>query len=63
MDKLENLGVPEVELLINNVANLYVGSDTGISRIVSESNASNDSDKVLLLVFPRHLFVLPHSDL
>ena len=57
-----NIGVPEVERPVNDVANLYIVSDTYVSRNVSESNAANKSDKVLLPVVPHPLVILPHSE-
>ena len=61
IDKPENIGVLKVERLVNNVANLYVGSDAGVSFIVAESNTANKSNKALLPLVPNQLVALPHS--
>ena len=63
MDKLEKIGMSEVEHLVKDITNIYVGSATGISRVVAEKNAANESNKVLPPVVPHQLVVFPHSEL
>ena len=61
MEKLGNIGVPEFKLLVKDVANLYIGSATGVCSVVAERNVANDSGKALPPVFPHQLVFLTHS--
>ena len=62
MDKLKKIGLPEVERMVKDVANLYVGSTAGISCAVSESNVTKKSNAVLPPVVPHQLVIFPHLE-
>ena len=62
MENLENLALPEVKLLVKDVAKLFLGSTTGVSRFVFEKNVANKSNKELTSVVPQKLLVFPHSE-
>ena len=40
MDKLENIGMSEVEILVKDVTNIYIGSAKVVIRVVAERNGS-----------------------
>ena len=41
MEKLENIGMPEVERLVKDVTNIYLGSATGVIYVIAERNTEN----------------------
>ena len=62
MNKIENIGLPEVKLLVKDVTNLYIGSATVVSRVVAEINVKNKSNEAPPQVFTHQLVVLTYSE-
>ena len=62
IDKLENIDLPEVDRVVKDVDNIYVGSASGIKWIVAESNAKYENNEALPPDVPHQLAVLQYSE-
>ena len=62
LGKIEQMSDADVDSLVKQVIKLYVKAAAGISRVVAERDASNESTNELHTVLPQELVHLKHSE-